>query len=277
METLEALLTSVVPHLPLVFTVAIGCLSLAAVTFNAWPVRPKGKEGRALLVIAHPDDEAMFFLPAIRSAQQAGYSVDILCLSNGGGGGHGPLREKELVASAAVLGVPAEDVAVLDDPQMQDGMQTWWETDVVEQAVRKHVAKRPYELLLTFDASGISGHINHRATHQGVKAFTSSAAGSKIPCYELETVFIGRKFSSIFDLTLSWLTTVLINLFSSPSDGPAAVLAIQPDPLLSHKVMSAHWSQYAWFRVLFVVFSRHNHINTLRRIDSGNNKSKKAE
>jgi N-acetylglucosaminylphosphatidylinositol deacetylase len=38
---------------------------------------------RALLVIAHPDDESMFFAPTLHSLHSQGASVRILCLSNG--------------------------------------------------------------------------------------------------------------------------------------------------------------------------------------------------
>lgn len=38
---------------------------------------------RVLLVTAHPDDEAMFFAPALHQLQQTGTSIHILCLSNG--------------------------------------------------------------------------------------------------------------------------------------------------------------------------------------------------
>jgi N-acetylglucosaminylphosphatidylinositol deacetylase len=36
-----------------------------------------------LLVIAHPDDETMFFAPSLVSLHELGVSVRILCLSNG--------------------------------------------------------------------------------------------------------------------------------------------------------------------------------------------------
>jgi GlcNAc-PI de-N-acetylase len=154
----DILVSFVIPHLPIFFTGALGILSLALVSSAAWPSRPqKGDDARALLVIAHPDDEAMFFLPTIRSLQHSGFTVDILCLSNGGGGGHGPVRERELLASAAVLGIPEEDVSTLDDPKMQDGMQIWWETEDVKKAVQKHVKdswggkRRRYELVSLTD------------------------------------------------------------------------------------------------------------------------------
>jgi hypothetical protein len=38
---------------------------------------------RALLVIAHPDDESMFFAPTLHTLHSQGAAVLILCLSNG--------------------------------------------------------------------------------------------------------------------------------------------------------------------------------------------------
>ena len=38
---------------------------------------------RALLVIAHPDDECMFFTPTIDQLKRSGCKVFVLCLSNG--------------------------------------------------------------------------------------------------------------------------------------------------------------------------------------------------
>lgn len=41
------------------------------------------KVKEALLVIAHPDDECMFFAPTIIGLQERGIKVNILCLSTG--------------------------------------------------------------------------------------------------------------------------------------------------------------------------------------------------
>lgn len=43
--------------------------------------KPKWR-GAALLVVAHPDDECMFFTPALQSC--SGRNLHVLCLSNGG-------------------------------------------------------------------------------------------------------------------------------------------------------------------------------------------------
>ena len=52
-----------------------------------------------LLVTAHPDDECMFFTPAILGLQAAGVAVHVLCLSTGNFDGLGATRALELRAS----------------------------------------------------------------------------------------------------------------------------------------------------------------------------------
>lgn len=89
-----------------------------------------------MLVIAHPDDETMFFTPTIHELRRQGCNVTVLCLSNGEGSsnavqwamgssnahtgcslglcnekcagnydGMGPVRGNELLAACRVLGV----------------------------------------------------------------------------------------------------------------------------------------------------------------------------
>lgn len=57
---------------------AMGSQGEAATAANA-PARTEG----ALLVIAHPDDESMFFSPTVLSLTRAGHPVWVLCLSTG--------------------------------------------------------------------------------------------------------------------------------------------------------------------------------------------------
>lgn len=70
---------------------------------------------QVLLVIAHPDDECMFFGPTLTSLRTLTRSkVHVLCLSTGNADGLGSLRKKELVKSCQILGVPASHVKSLD-------------------------------------------------------------------------------------------------------------------------------------------------------------------
>lgn len=80
---------------------------------------PTLRGARVLLLIAHPDDEAMFFSPTMTALTRPdrGNHVKILCLSNGGKDGLGAVRTKEIRESALKLGIRSkEDVFVLDDP-----------------------------------------------------------------------------------------------------------------------------------------------------------------
>lgn len=92
---------------------------------------------RILLLIAHPDDEAMFFAPTLLALTrpELGNHVKILCLSSGtihstihhlvlatngtpvgDADGLGEIRKKELVKSGLQLGLrSADDILVIED------------------------------------------------------------------------------------------------------------------------------------------------------------------
>lgn len=80
---------------------------------------PTLRNKRVCLLIAHPDDEAMFFAPAVLALArpELGNHVKILCLSSGDAEGLGETRKAELVKSGLVLGLRKEgDVFVVDNP-----------------------------------------------------------------------------------------------------------------------------------------------------------------
>ena len=251
----------------------LGVLTLSCAVVlghRAWPQVAPMLGAEALLVTAHPDDEAMFFVPAVAALRLAGWEVRLLCLSAGCGGGDGAVRTAEAHVSARVLGMAAAEV--LDDARLPDGMATAWPAAVVAAAVRGALRRRPQvRLLLTFDALGISGHVNHTAVHAGVCALLRSAGGGALPpCYALETVAVPRKFASLLDALPSAAATWARNAWSDsggPGAGaPAAVIVGSARPLLSHAAMAAHASQYVWFRRFFICCSRHTFINTLTRV-----------
>lgn len=67
----------------------IGYLCVCCIVYRRYarklPTRTRGALGakRVLLVIAHPDDECMFFGPTIFRLCEQGTEVYLLCLSNG--------------------------------------------------------------------------------------------------------------------------------------------------------------------------------------------------
>jgi hypothetical protein len=113
--------------------IALGCRILQG---GAQELDLVPKEGPkvVLLVIAHPDDESMFFVPSILAAAKTHHgkenhkplhlqkglccfqfpdhgisarSVKVLCLSNGNYEGKGKIRERELIKACELLGVSA--------------------------------------------------------------------------------------------------------------------------------------------------------------------------
>lgn len=208
-----------------------------------------------LLVIAHPDDEAMFFAPALRRLQQQGAALHILCLSNGNGAGLGRVRERELAAAARVLQVPASNVTVIDEPQLQDGMQTHWPAAAVAQQVEQQLRKTPCDTVLTFDAYGVSGHLNHRCVHEGVRQLLASKGRSLgvQHGWQLVSEALLVKYSCLLALPL------LARLRG------AGQLVLRGGALhQSLRAMAAHHSQWVWYRKLFVLFSSYTYVNRLQ-------------
>ena len=70
---------------------------------------------RVLLVVAHPDDETMFFGPTILNfcRNNGGQNFFLLCMSNGDFYNRGRVRKFELYKACQVLGIPEENITVL--------------------------------------------------------------------------------------------------------------------------------------------------------------------
>ncbi|EOA14977.1 hypothetical protein CARUB_v10028325mg [Capsella rubella] len=79
-----------------------------------------------MFVFAHPDDESMFFSPAINYLTSNAYNLHILCLSTGNADGMGNIRKDELHQACAVLKIPLQQLRVLDHPNLQDGFGKVW-------------------------------------------------------------------------------------------------------------------------------------------------------
>ena len=110
-----------------------------------------------ILIIAHPDDECMFFYPTISRAKR----LHILCLSNGGYDGLGEQREEELQRAARRLGASATCV---NNAALQDGPHAW-DPSVVAANVGPWL--HAGAVVVTFDRYGASGHANHVAVYHG--------------------------------------------------------------------------------------------------------------
>lgn len=185
---------------------------------------------RICLLIAHPDDEAMFFAPTVLALTrpEMGNHVKILCLSTGDADGLGETRRRELKKSGRMLGLKdEEDVFIIDDPEhFPDSMTKTWDEDSIANLLSDYFAPqqanpppdsdsdsdsdssdtRPQpgiDVLVTFDNQGVSSHPNHISLYHGARAFATLVArrGFKpVDVYTLTSVNIARKYISIGDL-----------------------------------------------------------------------------
>ena len=108
--------------------------------------------------------------------------------------------------------------------------------------------------ILTFDAMGVSGHVNHTACYMGLKhCIEHELLPSNIRCFELESVSRVRKYSGWFD--------VFVSLQSARS----CILDTREWWQLQC-AMRKHKSQLLWYRLLYMAFSRYMVMNTVREI-----------
>ncbi|KAG5971383.1 hypothetical protein E4U55_001233 [Claviceps digitariae] len=185
---------------------------------------PALRNKRICLLIAHPDDEAMFFAPTVLALTRpdTGNHVKILCLSTGNADGLGETRKTELVKSGMHLGLRGEDdVFVIDDPtNFPDSMTTKWDETSIANLLcsafahpiprqRADHAVKPaanIDVLITFDGRGVSSHPNHISLYHGARAFVSSLMRGKagwacpVDLYTLTSVGIARKYSGFMDV-----------------------------------------------------------------------------
>lgn len=135
-----------------------------------------------------------------------------------------------------------------DDPEVQ------WDTELVASTLLQHIHANGTDLVVTFDAEGVSGHSNHIALYKAVRALHS---GGKLPkgcsVLTLQSVNALRKYAFLLDLPWTLL---------SPQD--VLFVLTSKEVAQAKKAMSCHRSQLLWFRYLYVLFSRYMRINSLR-------------
>lgn len=218
-----------------------------------WPV--KGRN--VCLIIAHPDDECMFFAPIIRQlSKQAATRIHVLCLTIGDFYGKGSQRVAELHASCQNLIPNCSDVTISD--RLPDtSQQNAWDMNLCQNLIREHVNKHSIDLIVTFDSYGVSGHTNHRSTHQAIQYLKVQNLLDHVDVLILESVSIWRKYLFILDLPTSLFAYWL---------GSHQILAVNSlwDYIKALDAMRSHQTQLVWFRWIYIFTSRYMLINTLR-------------
>jgi N-acetylglucosaminylphosphatidylinositol deacetylase len=255
-----------------------------------------------LVVTAHPDDEAMFFAPALLclGGGGSGLRIHLLCLSTGNYDGLGAQRKKELPRACKWLGVPSERVAVCDEADIADSPHVRWPAARVAAIVQSELQRLGIRRVLTFDARGVTGHANHVDTHHGVRHLMLTDApevaahlsddgarrrratpakgdisgadpgplGSQQICaYELRSVGFARRLLGLLEAIATLLCHAVLRRWQRPTP-PIQCFVRRPwaAALTVHCAMREHASQYVWFRRLYVLVSRYVFLNTLARM-----------
>lgn len=270
--------------------VQIPIFLLLAWIFTTYTVRtfPTLTNKRILLLIAHPDDEAMFFAPTLTwlTRPELGNTVMLLCLSSGDADGLGHVRKAELVDSALMLGVrEREHVVVLDDAQLRDGMDQAWDARYIAAILTKFfapgVAKQSpksspqtnVDVIVTFDQGGVSGHPNHVALLHGAKAFLTNMMARHggwecpIKLYTLSTTNLLRKYASVLDAPLTILSAIWARKEKSDFPNPMLMVSGPGDVRRAQRAMTqGHRSQMRWFRWGWIGVSRYMVMNDLQKV-----------
>ena len=227
-----------------------------------------------VLVIAHPDDESMFFIPTIKSLIHAGKTVWCLCLTTGDYDGLGKQRQKELVQAGKLLGM--EKVIIRDD--LKDHPSNRWPVKKVSSVIQAALSEHGSDnfshrfSLITFDSLGVSGHCNHIDTFLGVCDALHTKSQNKemniVEGWKLESE--GNLIHKYFPVQ-SWMMFLLSlvasrNYLNESLGKDDRRIYRWNEPWLNWKAMATHESQFVWYRRLFVIFSCYTYVNKLCKI-----------
>ncbi|SCU97222.1 LADA_0H05138g1_1 [Lachancea dasiensis] len=208
------------------------------------------------LVIAHPDDEVMFFAPTLLQLdQRLGHKIPvrIFSLTDGGADGLGEVRTQELRECAKLLLRRKQPkVFVLN---FDDGMDEVWDLEKAASEVAAQVPDRN-PIFITFDDKGVSQHVNHISCYKAVQILKH-----KIPnglfFRLLSKTLLPEKYSAFLPALLRSFTCneklVFVNSFSH------YLLAFA-------SMLNAHVSQMVWFRYGWWLFSCYVYVNELQAI-----------
>lgn len=236
---------------------------------------------RLMLVVAHPDDECLFFAPALRVLHsQQHVELSLLVFSRGNHVGLGDVRARELLGSCHALNVPQERCVALDLPTIQDNPKVWWSEQQLIPIIRQYIVSWSIDFLISFDERGVSGHVNHRAVGSAVRLIRQEKNTTAITmAYELKSVSLPRKYASIVDFYLVFLSftprllrsllssIVPFRWVSSPDRSRMLLINTPRDYMASRAAFASHQSQYSWDRHIYMLVSRYMFVSELQYID----------
>jgi N-acetylglucosaminylphosphatidylinositol deacetylase len=230
----------------LVFQLTTVIVYIFLIRKRRYPTRNPDKTNVYCILIAHPDDECLFFGPTIRYLVKNSNKVYLLCLTNGNYYGLGHVRESELESSCKYLNI---ELIRKYSFKFDDQPHEKWNLIDCTKHIAHCLANYKITNLITFDKHGISSHINHRNLNDCLKAVQNQ----NLTIHTLDTVCLARKYLFVFDL-----------LWSLAIDHKKILIINKPiDYWILIQAMKAHKTQFVWFRYMYIIASRYMLFNNL--------------
>ncbi|EDO08269.1 putative N-acetylglucosaminylphosphatidylinositol deacetylase [Babesia bovis T2Bo] len=200
---------------------------------------------RIAFIIAHPDDESMFFTPLLEYIGSCpiikNIHLDLLCLTRGDYMGQGDRRTKEMMEICRKYSM---NCIIDNDPSVKDGPDDW-NIEAVSHRVEDFIRSVNAKMVFTFDEHGVSGHPNHKSVHKAVKRMKSRYKDIRVWCLRSHGILV--KYFPPYVIVKSFLNPPSISRFS---------------PLDVGRNMAIHKSQQRWYTIMWVLFSSYSYTNT---------------
>ena len=210
--------------------------------------------GSVLLLIAHPDDEIMFWTPTIKYLLSKKIQLKILCLSNGNYNGLGDLREVEFDNVSRELNL--SNNVILNIPELQDDITKKWPEDIVAEQIDDFLKKNEdVKTIITFDENGVTKHPNHISCYNGLMFYLNKniheCKHKNIKVYTL------KSFNFISQYT--WIIPMLTNFFSKYAFNTYTFFG-------SYKLMRLYETQFNLLRKAHTILSSYSYFNSFNRV-----------
>ena len=211
--------------------------------------------GSVLLIIAHPDDEIMFWTPTIQTFLGNNITLKILCLSNGNYNGLGELREKEFDDISRALNLP--DNQILNMQELQDNINLKWEPSIVSEQIEEFLKNNEdVKTIITFDGNGVTKHPNHISCYDGLKYYLNKHSDeckkNKIKVYTLDS----------FNFILQY--TIIVPLLNALFKRHGFYLMTFFN---SYKYMRYYKTQFNLLRKAHVLLSGYSYFNSYTKLE----------
>jgi len=234
------------------------------------------KKFTILIIIAHPDDEIMFFTPSILALNKLKIPIKILCLSTGNFYGIGETRKKEFESVSNYLNLKHNKI--LNVPELQDNLFSKWDEKFISKIIKNFLNEnKDVNIIFTFDENGVTKHPNHISCFKGIEKFISEnrkfVIENKYKFFLLESFNPLCQYSLFFPFVFFFFGEIGFfknNFFEE------------------FKIMKIYQSQFNWKRKLHVISSGYTYFNSFIKVevenkennnnnDNNNNNKKKID